>query len=71
MTNAVFTIMVIKHIIPRKNVFAKFVCLFELVLYVSVNSYGHVGTLLPFYGNFTQNENVMTSNKGLKKNPSN
>ena len=36
------------------------VCLFELMLYVPVNSC-HVGTLSPFYGTFTQNENVMTS----------
>ena len=28
--------------------------LFELMLYVSVNSNGHVGTLPPFYGTFTQ-----------------
>ena len=26
----------------------EFVCLFELVLNVPVNSYGHVGTLSPF-----------------------
>ena len=31
-----------------------FVCLFELMLYVPVNSNGHVGTLPPFYGTFTQ-----------------
>ena len=30
-------------------------CLFEFMLNVSVNSYGHVGTLPPFYGTFTQN----------------
>ena len=29
-------------------------CLFELMLKVPVNSYGHVGTLRPFYGTFTQ-----------------
>ena len=31
-----------------------FVCLFELMLYVPVNSKGHIGTLPPFYGTFTQ-----------------
>ena len=40
--------------------------LFELMLYVPVNSQGHVGTLPPHYGTFTQNEDVMTSNKCLK-----
>ena len=29
-----------------------FVCLFELMFYVTVNSKGHVGTLPPFYGDF-------------------
>ena len=43
-----------------------FFCLFELMLYVPVNSQGHVGTLPPLYGTFTQNEDVMTSNKCLK-----
>ena len=28
--------------------------LFELMFYVPVNSNGHVGTLPPFYGTFTQ-----------------
>ena len=27
-----------------------FVCLFEYMLYVPINSSGHVGTLPPFYG---------------------
>ena len=45
-----------------------FICLFELVLYVLVNIQGHVGTLPPFYGTFTQNEDVMTSYKCLKYN---
>ena len=36
------------------------------MLYVPVNSQGHVGTLPPSYGTFTQNEDVMTSNKCLK-----
>ena len=40
--------------------------LFELMLYVPVNSQGHVGTLPPHYRTFTQNEDVMTSNKCLK-----
>ena len=40
-----------------------FVCLFELMLYIPVNSHGHVGMLPPLYGTCTQNENVMTSNK--------
>ena len=39
------------------------ICLFELMLYVPVNSSGHVGTLPPLYGTFTHNEDVMTSNK--------
>ena len=38
-------------------------CLFELMLYVPVNSYGHVGMLHPFYGTFNQNKDVMTSKK--------
>ena len=42
--------------------------LFELMLYVPVNSSGHVGTLPPLYGTFTQNEDVMTFNKCLKYN---
>ena len=32
-----------------------FFCLFDLMLYVPVNGNGHVGTLPPFYGTFTQN----------------
>ena len=40
--------------------------LFELMLNHPVNSYGHVGTLPPFNGTFTQNEDVMTSNKCFK-----
>ena len=44
----------------------KFVHLFELMLYVPVNSYGHVGTLPPLYGTFTQNEGVMTYSKRLQ-----
>ena len=45
-----------------------FVCLFELMFNVPVNSYGHVGTLPLFYGTFSQNEDVMTSNKYFKYN---
>ena len=30
------------------------VCVFELMVNVPVNSNGHVGTLPPFYGTFTQ-----------------
>ena len=37
-----------------------FVCLFELMFYVAVNSKGHVGTLPPFYGTFIQHYDVMT-----------
>ena len=44
----------------------KDVCLFELMFNIPVNSCGHFGTLPPFYGTFTQNEAVMTSNKCLK-----
>ena len=29
--------------------------LFDLMLNIPANSYGHVGTLPPFYGTFTQN----------------
>ena len=48
-----------------------FVCLFfAWMLYVPVNSNGHVWTLLPFYGTFTQNDDAMTSNKCLKYNHS-
>ena len=49
-------------------IFKHVYCLFELMLYVPVNSQGHVGTLPPLYGTFTQNEDVMTSNKCLKYN---
>ena len=45
-----------------------FVCLFELMLYVPVNSKGHVRMLPPLYGTLTQNEDVMTSNKYFKYN---
>ena len=45
-----------------------FVCLCELMLYVLVNSHGHVGMLPLFYGTCTQNEIVMTSNKCFKYN---
>ena len=34
---------------------ALFVCLFELMLNIPVNSYGHAEMLSPFYGTFTQN----------------
>ena len=44
----------------------KFFHLFELMLYVPVNSYGYVGTLPPFYRTFTQNEGVMTYSKLLQ-----
>ena len=44
----------------------EFVCLFELMLNVPVNSHGNVGTLPPFHGTFTQNEDVMTFNKCFK-----
>ena len=37
--------------------------LFELMLNVKVKSYGHVGMLPPFYGTFTQKEDVMASSK--------
>ena len=37
-----------------------FVCLFELIFDVPFNSNGHVGTLPPFYGTFTQHYDVMT-----------
>ena len=54
------------HVGIIKSHFMIFVCLFELMLYVPVNSSGHVGTLPPLYGTFTQNEGVMPSNKCLK-----
>ena len=37
-----------------------FVCLCEVILYVPVNNNGHVGTLPPFYGTFTQHKDGMT-----------
>ena len=48
----------------------KFLCLFELMLGVPVNSYGHVGTLPPFYWTYmyTQNKDVMTSKNRFKYN---
>ena len=42
--------------------------MFELMLNVQVKSNVHVGTLPPFYGTFTQNVEVMTSNKCFKYN---
>ena len=35
---------------------SKIQALFELMLKVPVNSYGHVETLSPFYGTFTQHD---------------
>ena len=58
----------IYRICPLRPLFIKFECLFELMLNVPVNSYGHVGTLPPFYGTFTQNQDVITSKKYLKYN---
>ena len=43
-------------------------CLFELMLYATENSYGHVGTLSPFYGTFTQNKDAITSKLCFKYN---
>ena len=50
------------------NIFqVNLVCLFEFELYFPVNSYGHVGTLLPFYrtaiffkylGNFRKSKRI-------------
>ena len=42
--------------------------LFDFMLNVPIKSKGHVGTLPPFYGTFTQSEDVMTSNKCFKYN---
>ena len=39
--------------------------LFELMLNIPDNIYGYHGMLPPFYGTFTQNEDVMTYNKCL------
>ena len=39
------------------------VCVFELLLNIPFNSYGHIVTLLPFYGTFTQNKDVVLSKK--------
>ena len=36
--------------VMRQLVESHFVCLFENMLYVPINSNGHVGTLPPFYG---------------------
>ena len=46
-------------ILPESGYFTKFE-LFELMLNVLVNRYGHVGMLPPIYGTFTQNKDVMT-----------
>ena len=46
----------------------KNLCLFELICKVLVNSYGHVGTLPPFYRTFTPNKDVVTSKKCFKFN---
>ena len=43
--------------------------LIELMLNIPVNSYGHVGTLSPFYGTFIQNKDIMASTKCFKYNP--
>ena len=40
--------------------------LFELILYVPVNSNGHVGTLILFYGTFTQLQDVMAHKMRFK-----
>ena len=37
------------------------ICLFELMLNVPVNSKSHAGTLPPFYGTITKNEDVITA----------
>ena len=42
-------------------IFSLFVCLFELMLNISVNSNGHVGTFPPSYGTFTKTQDVVTS----------
>ena len=42
--------------------------LIDFFFCVPVNSLGHVGKLPPFYGTFTKNKDVMTSNKFLKYN---
>ena len=44
-----------------------FLFVFELMFYVPVNSSGHVGTLPALYGTFTQNKDVITSNKTVLK----
>ena len=38
----------------HKSRMKTFVCLFELILYIPVNSYGHAGTLPPVYGTSVQ-----------------
>ena len=43
-----------------------FFCWLDMMLYVPVNSYGHVGMLHPFYGTSIQNKDVMTSKKCFK-----
>ena len=51
-----------KYIYNRKStsIFTGF------MLYIPVNSYGHVGTLPPLYETFSQNSDVMTSKKVLQ-----
>ena len=43
-----------------------YVCLFELMLTIPVNSNDHVGTLPPLYVPFIQNQDVMTSKTVLQ-----
>ena len=48
----------LQYIVLKPDCMCQF--LFELMLYIPVNSNGHVGMLPPFYGTFTQHLDVMT-----------
>ena len=61
-------VLVLKPALLMGQAANEYVCLFGLLLNAPVNSYGHVGKMPPFYGTFTQNEDVMISNKCLKCN---
>ena len=55
-SNQIISVLISWYLKHRSS----FVCSFELILYVPVNSNGHVGTLPPSYGTFTQHYDVMT-----------
>ena len=38
-----------------------YMCMFDLMLFIPVNNYSHVGTLPPFYGTSFQHRDIMIS----------